>query len=309
MSRTRSSGGPSSSSSSISGRSSSPSSVSSSSVTAWASMTTTFLVGVPGQRHGADAELLLDRRVKRGGVRRLGRRDRRHVGLARRSAGRPRRAATSTRSASTQHLLLLQRDARRAAAAAGLQEEGARAGLADGARHEPLGRVVLKTMRAMRRTLCGRGRRCLASRRRRRGRRRRPADASGVRTAVLRGTRKPRSLPRSLAPTTNGPQRRVGDDADRRRVDDQALELVEVHAQRVGEHRLDDVAVRHHDVDGVVAEAGVPLAHGGRPPGSACRASPRRPRPGTSSPTGATGPPSRAGPWRASSARRPVQSP
>ena len=53
-----------------------------------------------------------------------------------------------------------------------------------------------------------------------------------------------------------------------------------------------------------VAEPGVPLPHGVDGRGPACRASTRRRRRGTSSPTGATARPSTAGPWPASSARR-----
>ena len=54
----------------------------------------------------------------------------------------------------------------------------------------------------------------------------------------------------------------VGHDAHRARVDDEPLELVEVHARARRRARLDDVAVRHDGVDRVVAEPGVPVAHG-----------------------------------------------
>ena len=55
----------------------------------------------------------------------------------------------------------------------------------------------------------------------------------------------------------------VGDHRDRRRVDDDPLELVEVQAQRVGQDRLDDVAVAAGQPDGVGAELRVPVADGG----------------------------------------------
>ena len=97
-------------------------------------------------------------------------------------------------------------------------------------------------------------------------RRRRTAAADAVLPAparALRGAPGSRGRCRCRWPrTTNGRSARVADDAHRGRVDDDPLELVEVHAERVGEHRLDDVAVRDDDVDGVVAEPGVPVAHG-----------------------------------------------
>ena len=77
-----------------------------------------------------------------------------------------------------------------------------------------------------------------------------------------------------------------------------------MHAQRVGEDGLDDVAVGHDGAHGVRRRAGRSSRGRRRPPGPACRASTRRPPRGRSSPTGATAPPSTAGPWPASSARR-----
>ena len=216
-----------------------------------------LVVGVPGQRHRADPELLLDRRVQRGRVGCLGRRHGGYVGLA----GRPAYDLVEQRLdplGEHRHLLLLQRDARRPAAAAGLQEEGALPGLADGARHEPLGRVVLEDDASH----ASRPYAVAAGAAPPRTASEAAAPFRRLRRAPLRGTRKPRSLPRSLLRIDERSQRRVGDDAHRRRVDHQPLELVEVHAEGVGEHRLDDVAVRDDDVDGVVAEPGVPVAHG-----------------------------------------------
>ncbi len=63
-----------------------------------------------------------------------------------------------------------------------------------------------------------------------------------------------------------GTQGRVVDDADGARVHAQPLELVEVHAEGVGEDRLDHVTVAHDRVDGVRAQALVPLTHGGHRP-------------------------------------------
>src|SRR5690242_6185144 len=52
----------------------------------------------------------------------------------------------------------------------------------------------------------------------------------------------------------------------RRRVDEDPLELVQVQAQRVGQDRLDDVAVAARDPDVVRGEPGVPVPHRGDGP-------------------------------------------
>ena len=93
-----------------------------------------------------------------------------------------------------------------------------------------------------------------------------------------------------------GPGLGVGDHRDRRRVDDDPLELVQVQAQRVGEDRLDDVAVAAGQPDGVGAERrrSTRGRRRRRGPGSAPAPPPRargRPRP-----TGAAARPSRAAP-------------
>ena len=80
------------------------------------------------------------------------------------------------------------------------------------------------------------------------------------------GTSHERSPSWVLVASTNGPGGGVAHDRDRRRVDVQPLEQVEVHAERVGQHRLDQVAVADRDPDGPGAVLGldrrVPAAYG-----------------------------------------------
>ena len=150
-------------------------------------------------------------------------------------------------------LCLLQRDAGDRRALAGLQEEGARPWLAHRAGDEPLRGVVVEDLtghdgdptrpcfrRRPRPTPLSTAPSAVPSARRRRRRPCRGHEAGQVAAGVVdaQGER---------------PQRRVPDDRHRARVDDDPLEGVEVHAERVGEHRLDDVAVRDGDPDGVVA--------------------------------------------------------
>ena len=78
-----------------------------------------------------------------------------------------------------------------------------------------------------------------------------PTTASLRRPACARGTagRFPAAGPaatgrrRGVDPQHERPRVGVADHRDRRRVDDDPLELVEVHAEGVGQHRLDHVAV------------------------------------------------------------------
>ena len=101
-----------------------------------------------------------------------------------------------------------------------------------------------------------------------------------------------------------GAVRRVADDGQAGRVDHDALEGVEVHAEGVGQDRLDHVAVRDRQPHGVVAHVAV---HGQRPgPGRPRRRAPTSPaatpRRGSGRRTAGPAPCARASPWRASSA-------
>src|SRR5262245_47588617 len=68
--------------------------------------------------------------------------------------------------------------------------------------------------------------------------------------------------PYVVEPHDEGPHARVTDHRERGRIGLDALELVQVQPERVGDDRLDDVAVRADGVDGVLAEPGVPVADG-----------------------------------------------
>ena len=99
-----------------------------------------LVAGVPGERHRAGPELLLDRLLERLGVVEAERRDRRD------DRGLPSVVHQLVEQlvdalGEHRHLLLLQRDADHARATAGLQEERALPGRADGAGDEALGRV------------------------------------------------------------------------------------------------------------------------------------------------------------------------
>jgi hypothetical protein len=73
-------------------------------------------------------------------------------------------------------------------------------------------------------------------------------------------------------PHHEGPKLGVADHRDRARVYRDALESVEVHAEGVGDDRLDDVAVRDDGVDRLgnfgAGEARVPVAHRADGPGT-----------------------------------------
>ncbi len=96
--------------------------------------------GVPGQRHGAGAELLLDRLLERVAVVEAERRDGRDHRLAER-AGHDLVEQLVDALGQRLHLLLLQRDAHDPRPGARLEEEGPLSGRPDGARDEPLRRV------------------------------------------------------------------------------------------------------------------------------------------------------------------------
>ena len=205
------------------------------------------LVGrVPRQRHRAGAELLLDRLLQR----------------ARCPRGRAARRPGSTRRrrplvdhlveqlvdplGERRHLLLLQRDADHPGAGARLEEEGALPGLADGAGDEALGRVEARGSRACHHPRTPAGQPGPAP----------PPTAASVRPRRRRaallgggGVSQDRSPAWVLVASTNGRVGGVAHDRHRRRVDVDPLEQVEVHAERVGQHRLDHVAVADRDPD------------------------------------------------------------
>ena len=100
-----------------------------------------LVVGVPGQRHRAGPELLLDRLLERVGVRR-GRPARRPGSVSSPSVGAHQLVEQLVDALGEhRHLLLLEGDAGDPGAVAGLEEEGALPGRADGAGDEALGRV------------------------------------------------------------------------------------------------------------------------------------------------------------------------
>ena len=230
--------------------------------------------GVPGQRHRAGPELLDDRLLERLVVLEGHRRHRRD------RWSRPRRTASSSsssssmRSASTEHLLLLQRHARHPGAGARLQEEGALPGRADRARDEPLRRVEAVDHRCH----GAEPRRVAPSAATDGGVAARPCGCGRFLRRWLRGGRGRR--PTVFMLTTNGRSGRVADHRQRRRVDHDPLERVEVDAERVGEDRLDHVAVADRDPDRVGPVLGLdarrPSGGPRRPPGRTCPPSTRR---------------------------------
>ena len=96
----------------------------------------------------------------------------------------------------------------------------------------------------------------------------------------------------------------VADDRDRGRVDHDPLEAVQVHAERVGQDRLDRVAVGHRGPDGVGAvlrsELARPSSGWRRPPGPTSRSS--TPRPGSGRRTAGAAPRPKACPCSARAA-------
>ena len=131
----------SSSSSSSSSAASASSSTSGSAAIAKASMTSRLVVLVPGQRHRADPELLGDRGLERAW-------SSSSAGARAGTSVSPRRStassSSSTRSASAATCAFSRATVVSADAVAGLQEERPLSGLADGAGHEALGRVVAR---------------------------------------------------------------------------------------------------------------------------------------------------------------------
>ena len=203
---------------------------------------------LPGEGHRAGPELLLDGLLERILVLEVewrDGRDQRGVLLARHHL------VEELVDTFGQHgdLLLLEPDARDAGSGACLEEEGALSGSADRAGHEALRRIesmnegthachlmptaepVRRLRRPPRHDPAGRG---FPGPPRRRFE---PGQVTGVR----------------VDRQDVGTGRRVADDRDRRRVDVDALEQVQVHPEGVGDDRLDDVAVADRRPDRVVA--------------------------------------------------------
>ena len=166
------------------------------------------------------------------------------------------------------HLLLLQRDAGQPGAGAGLQEERALPGLADGARRRSARAGRSGARRGMASSLVV-------------GARSRAATDDRVAEAVRRRVRRASSAggcevgqaspSEEFIVSTNGRCGGVADHRQAGRVDDDPLERVEVHAERVGQDRLDHVAVGDREPDRVV-----PCSAATGRPSSRTAATPRR---------------------------------
>ena len=189
------------------------------------------------------------------GSKSLGLLGRRHVGRADRCAGRTSSSTWSRCSASTETCCFSQATRGDAVALAGLQEERPLPRLADGAGHEAVRGVVAvdenrHDAQPSAATHADVGS-CRSPDRRRPGRRRRSIEPAGERLlAGLRGGNMRRQV---AARGVHGHHVRAGrgvaDHRHRRGVDQDPLEGVEVHAERVGQDRLDHVTVgdRHPD--------------------------------------------------------------
>ena len=262
---------------------------------------------IPGDGHRADPELLGDRRVQRVGVAGGGR-GRRHVHLTGAAA---QHLVEHPVQVLGQHrdLLLLARDAGDPVALTGLQEERALARLTDGTGDEAVRRVVAVYENGHGPSVTGAARAVQVPRRLRStasGAPRPPPTWASVRRRsggprVLGGrdgTGRPDRPSVELTVITYGRAGGVADHRDRSRIDHDPLEAVEVHAQRVGQDRLDQVAVRDRRPDRVrpmlSREPGVPGPDGTPPRASPSPSSTRRRE--TAQPTAGAAPRPRASP-------------
>ena len=244
-------------------------------------------VAVPRQAHGADPELLVDGLVQRLGVRvrtpaarcRCARRPRRAAARAGRPAPPP--AASPAATETTRAPSVAWRKKVRSPGSPTVPATNR------------LGRSNRKSWRAMMFSILRSGHvqtlpppapppTVASSARRRRARFFGGAKAARSRADVVRAQH---------VRTRLG----VADDRDRARVDDDALELVEVQAERVGQDGLDHVAVTARHPDRVVGPAGRSSRAPRRRRAPTPRTAPRRP--GSGPPTAASGRPSTPGPW------------
>ena len=205
-------------------------------------------------------------------------------------------SSSSIRSASTETCCFSSATLVTRAPAARLEEERALSGRADRARDEALGRVEAVDHRCH----VAEPRRVVASAAADGGVAAQPCGVAPLLRRRLAGaTRSPAD---GVHADHERPQRRVAHHRQGRGVDDDPLEGVEVDAERVGEDRLDHVAVAHrhpHRVGPVLGlDLRVPPADRRRPRARTCP--PSSPRRGTPRPTGGSARSSTSAPWPAS---------